>query len=279
LDPLSELVKIDPRSIGVGLYQHDIDQVKLAETLDRVVESAVNLVGVDLNTASASLLKYVSGINARVAENIVTFRESRGRFSSRDELKEIKGLGDNAFVQSAGFLRIPESDRFFDTTAVHPESYSAADRLLDFLEITTDQVKQDGRLVKQKLDNSPLSLDELARYCQCGKETLADIIESLEKPNRDPRDELPKPILRSDVLSLDDLHIGMSLKGTVRNVVDFGAFIDIGVKTDGLVHLSRMAKKYVKNPLDVVSVGDVVEVKVISVDTERGRIGLTMVLD
>ena len=279
LDPLSELVKIDPRSIGVGLYQHDINQVKLTDALDRVVESAVNLVGVNLNTASASLLKYVSGINAGVAENIIKHREKHGPFSSRDQLKEVKGLGENLFIQSAGFLRIPESDFFFDTTAVHPESYSAADKLLTYLKITTKQVKKDGRVVKQQINNISLSPDELTHMCQCGKETLEDIIESLEKPNRDPRDELPKPILRSDVLDLEDLEKGMVLKGTVRNVVDFGAFVDIGVKHDGLVHLSRMAKRYVKNPLDVVSVGDVVDVKVVSVDKERGRIGLSMVMD
>ena len=279
MDPLSELVKIEPKSIGVGLYQHDVNQVRLAEALDQVVESAVNQVGVDLNTASASLLKYVAGINSRVAENIIKYREEHGKFHSREELKKVKGLGENAFVQSAGFLRIPESDIFFDSTAVHPESYEAAQRLLDYLGLDVKSVKADGSLVREKVKASGKSLEELAQICQCGKETLADIIDSLEKPNRDPRDEMPKPILRSDVLSMEDLQVGMILKGTVRNVVDFGAFVDIGVKQDGLVHLSKMAKKFVKNPLDVVSVGDVVEVKVISIDVERGRIGLSMVLD
>ncbi len=279
LDPLSELVKIDPKSIGVGLYQHDVNQSNLAEALDHVVESAVNQVGVDLNTASTSLLKYVAGVNSRVAENIVKLREEKGAFHTRDELKEVKGLGDNAFVQAAGFLRIRDSEMFFDSTAVHPESYDAARALLDNLGLSIQDVKTNGALVRMKIKNEKRSLDELAKLCSCGKETLLDIIDSLEKPNRDPRDEMPNVVLRSDVLSIDDLSEGMILKGTVRNVVDFGAFVDIGVKQDGLVHLSRMAKRYVKNPLDVVSVGDVVEVKVLSIDKERGRIGLSMVLD
>jgi len=279
LDPLSELVKIDPKSIGVGLYQHDVDQIRLAESLDQVVESCVNSVGVDLNTASASLLQYVSGVNGRVAENIVRYREERGKFTAREEIKAVKGLGENAFVQAAGFLRLPESDRFFDRTAVHPESYPAAERLLQELGLNAVQVQENGRLVSQRLKQSGRSLAEMAAVCGCGPETLQDIIVSLEKPNRDPRDEMPKPILRSDVLSIEDLSEGMVLKGTVRNVVDFGAFVDIGVKEDGLVHLSRMAKKFVKHPLDIVKVGDVVEVKVIAIDRERHRIGLSMVLD
>ncbi len=279
LDPLSELVKIDPKSIGVGLYQHDVDQIKLAESLDQVVESAVNQVGVDLNTASASLLKYVSGVNGRVAESIVKFREEQGRFTSREELKKVRGLGDNAFVQAAGFLRLPESDVFFDTTAVHPESYDAANRLLQELNLDVETVRKNGKLVSLQLKQSRRSLGELASVCGCGQETLLDIIASLEKPNRDPRDEMPKPVLRNDVLSIDDLYEGMILKGTVRNVVDFGAFVDIGVKEDGLVHLSRMAKKFVKHPLDVVKVGDIVEVKVLTIDKDRHRIGLSMVLD
>ena len=194
-------------------------------------------------------------------------------------MKKVTGLGENAFVQAAGFLRIPESDVFFDATAVHPESYNAAEKLLSHLSLDLQQVRNDGKKVKEKVQHSKESLEQLAQICECGKETLADIIDSLEKPNRDPRDAMPKPILRSDVLSVNDLVEGMILKGTVRNVVDFGAFVDIGVKHDGLVHLSRMAKKYVKNPLDVVSVGDVIEVKVVNIDKERGRIGLSMVLD
>ena len=279
LDPLSELVKIDPKSIGVGLYQHDVDQLKLATSLDQVVESVVNNVGVNLNTASVSLLKYVSGINARSAENIVRFREEHGPFTCREELRKVKGIGDNSFVQAAGFLRIPEADLFFDSTAVHPESYTAADRLISQLGLTVASVKQDGRQVQQAMAKTKKTLVQLSESCGCGQETLQDIIACLEKPGRDPRDEMPKPVLRSDVLSIDDLSVGMILKGTVRNVVDFGAFVDIGVKEDGLVHLSRMAKKYVKNPLEVVSVGDVIEVKVVSIDKERHRIGLSMVLD
>jgi protein Tex len=279
LDPLSELVKIDPKSIGVGLYQHDVDQIKLATSLDQVVESCVNNVGVNINTASASLLKYVSGINSRVAENLVRFREENGPFKNREELRKVKGIGDNSFVQAAGFLRIPEAEYFFDSTAVHPESYSAAQSLMQELGLTVDSVKQDGRLVQQAMNKAKRTFAQLSALCGCGQETLQDIVACLEKPGRDPRDEMPKPILRSDVLSMDDLTVGMILKGTVRNVVDFGAFVDIGVKEDGLVHTSRMAKKYVKNPLDVVSVGDVIEVKVVSIDKERHRIGLSMVLD
>lgn len=279
LDPMSELVKIDPQSIGVGLYQHDVNQSKLSEALDHVVESAVNQVGVDLNTASASLLKYVAGVNSRVAENIVKQRENIGKFVNREQLKKVKGLGENAFVQAAGFLRIRESDIFFDSTAVHPESYGSAQKLLESLDLTIADVKTDGALVRSKIKKEVRRLDDLAHLCGCGKETLADIVDSLEKPNRDPRDNMPQVILRSDVLSIDDLSEGMILKGTVRNVVDFGAFVDIGVKQDGLVHLSRMAKRYVKNPLDVVSVGDIVDVKVINIDKERQRIGLSMVLD
>ncbi len=279
LDPLSELVKIDPKSIGVGLYQHDVNQTHLSEALDQVVESAVNQVGVDLNTASSSLLKYVAGVNSRVAENLIKYREEIGIFTSREQIKEVKGVGENAFVQAAGFLRIRESDDFFDSTAVHPESYESARLLLTHLGLSIDQVRKDGSLIRKRINQEKHSLGQLAELCQCGKETLADIIDSIEKPNRDPRDEMPPIILRSDVLSIDDLAVGMVLKGTVRNVVDFGAFVDIGVKHDGLVHLSRMAKRYVKNPLDIVSVGDVVDVKVTSIDKERGRIGLTMVLD
>ncbi len=279
LDPLSELVKIDPQSIGVGLYQHDVDQLKLGKALDQVVESAVNLVGVDLNTASASLLKYVAGINNRVAQNIVKFREENGTFKHREQLLDVKGLGDNAFLQSAGFLRIANSDIFFDSTAVHPESYRSAEKMISHLQLNIDEIRKNGSLLTLQLKHSSTSIEELATLCECGRETLLDIIESIEKPNRDPRDEMPTPILRNDVLSIDDLGEGMILKGTVRNVVDFGAFVDIGVKQDGLVHLSKMSKRYVKNPLDVVSVGDVVEVKVITIDKERGRIGLCMVLD
>lgn len=279
MDPLSELVKIDPKSIGVGLYQHDVDQNQLSESLDHVVESCVNAVGVDLNTASSSLLKYVAGINSRVADNIVKHREEKGKFHSREELKSVKGLGINAFVQASGFLRIPDGDTFFDRTAVHPESYSAAEKLLDALHLDLNAIQTDGSALKKAVKQSDTKMSDLATLCNSGQETLQDIIESLEKPNRDPRDQMDKPILRSDVLSMNDLAEGMILKGTVRNVVDFGAFVDIGVKQDGLVHLSKMAKRFIKHPLDVVSVGDVIEVKIMSIDIDRGRIGLSMLLD
>jgi len=279
LDPLSELVKIDPKSIGVGLYQHDVNQTQLSESLDQTVESCVNRVGVNLNTASSSLLRYVAGINNRVAENIVKHREEHGKFSKRQQLLEVKGLGETAYVQAAGFLRIPDGDLFMDATAVHPESYEATEKLLNLLDININEVRLDGQIVRKKIRHSKKPLSQWAETCGVGTETLTDIIDSLEKPNLDPRDEMPKPIFRSDVLKIEDVQEGMLLKGTVRNVVDFGAFVDIGVKQDGLVHRSKMAKRFVKNPLDVISVGDVIEVKVLKIDVERGRIGLSMVLD
>lgn len=279
LDPLSELVKIDPKSIGVGLYQHDVNQTQLGEALDRVVESCVNQVGVDLNTASSSLLRYVSGVNSRVAQNIVQYRDEHGKFRSRNELKKVKGLGDAAFVQAAGFMRISDGDLFYDSTAIHPESYEATDKLLNYLNLSSEKVSENGALIRLMLRNSRKSLTEIAGEVGSGFETLQDILDCLEKPARDPRDEMPKPIFRNDVLKMEDLREGMVLKGTVRNVVDFGAFVDIGVKQDGLVHKSQMAKKYIKNPLEVASVGDVVDVKVISIDLARGRIALTMVVD
>jgi uncharacterized protein len=279
LDPLSELVKIDPKSIGVGMYQHDVNQIKLSEALDSVVESCVNAVGVDLNTASVSLLKYVSGIKGRIAENIVKYREEHGKFSSREELKKVKGLGKNSFVQAAGFLRIYESDIFFDSTAVHPESYSTGEKLLDHLKLNMNQIKEDGSLIRQQIKSVKFSIEELSARINCGRETLTDIIYSLEKSNRDPRDQIPKPFLRSDVLKLDDLREGMILKGTVRNVIDFGIFVDIGVKRDGLVHISQIANRFIKHPLDVVTVGDIVDVKVISINRELERIGLSMILE
>ncbi len=279
LDPLSELVKIDPKSIGVGLYQHDVDQNKLAETLDHVVESSVNQVGVDVNTASASLLKYIAGINKQVADRIVEYREQNGPFINRQQLQSIKGLGTNAFTQSAGFMRIPNSDIFFDSTAVHPESYSSTERLLHHLGLEIKDVRARGSIVREKIESKKISMQTLTQVCGCGIETLMDIIDSLEKPNRDPRDEMPKPILRNDVLSMDDLAPEMILKGTVRNVVDFGIFVDIGVKQDGLVHISQLSKKYIKHPLDIVSVGDIVTVRIINIDKERGRIGLSMLFE
>lgn len=279
LDPLSELVKIDPKSIGVGLYQHDVNQNRLAEALDRVVESAVNYVGVDLNTASKSLLKYVAGINSRTAENIVKYREKHGRIRTRQELLQVKGLGEMAFTQAAGFLRIPDGDVFFDSTAVHPESYQAAETLLQRFGLSKAEVRGNGQILRRKVQEAGVPLAELARACGVGVPTLEDIVASLEKPNRDPRDGMPKPIFRSDVLKMEDLKEGMVLKGTVRNVVDFGAFVDIGVKTDGLLHKSQMSTRYVKNPMDVVAVGDVIDVKILKVDLERGRIALSLLLE
>ena len=278
LDPLAELVKIDPKSIGVGLYQHDVNQKKLSEALDTVVESVVNHVGVDVNTASWALLRYVSGLNTRLAKNIVAYRDEHGMFRSREELKKVPGMGPKAFEQSAGFLRVPESENLFDHTAIHPESYGAAEKLLQTLNLTLEQVKANGKLVRQRVRESGLSLEELAQKVGVGVPTLEDIIENLEKPGRDPRADMPKPIFRSDVLKMEDLREGMILKGTVRNVVNFGAFVDIGVKQDGLVHRSEMGKN-VRDPLEVVSVGDVIEVRVLKVDLERQRISLSMVLE
>lgn len=272
-DPLSELVKIEPQAIGVGLYQHDVDQKHLAATLDAVVESAVNHVGVDANTASTALLGYVAGINKRVAANIVAHRDEQGSFRVRPALKKVKGLGDKAFQQAAGFLRLPGGEETLDNTPIHPESYPVVERLFALMDVRGDEPDLPDRVRRFAREQT---LAELAEVLQVGEPTLTDIIESLVRPGRDPRDELPKPILRDDVLKMEDLREGMTLQGTVRNVVDFGAFVDIGVKQDGLVHVSKMADRYVRNPHDVVAVGDVVTVRVLSVDIERGRIGLSM---
>ncbi|MCB9057504.1 MAG: RNA-binding transcriptional accessory protein [Calditrichae bacterium] len=274
MDPLAELVKIDPKSIGVGLYQHDVNQRRLAEMLGFVVESCVNSVGVNLNTASVSLLRHISGLTSRTAQNIVNHRDSNGPFKNRNELKNVDGIGEIAFEQAAGFLRIPDSDNALDNTSIHPESYDATKKLIKKLAIS--DIKDEGKRIKQKLKESHIELKQLLDELGIGEPTFQDIIENLAKPGLDPRDEMPKPILKSDVLKMEDLKEGMLLKGTVRNVVDFGAFVDIGVKQDGLVHVSQMAAKYVKNPMEVVSVGDVVEVRVVSIDLERGRIGLSM---
>jgi uncharacterized protein len=272
-DPLAELVKIEPKSIGVGLYQHDVNQKQLAETLDTVVESAVNHVGVDANTASAPLLSYVAGISRRVADAIVKHREGHGPFRHRADLKKVKGLGDKTYQQAVGFLKIPGGEDPLDNTFIHPESYPVVERLFEYLDVRGDERDLPARIEHLRRGEN---LGELADLLEVGEPTLADILDSLAKPGRDPRDELPPPLLRQDVLKMEDLKEGMILKGTVRNVVDFGAFVDIGVKQDGLVHVSKMADRYVKNPFEVVSVGDVVTVKVISVDLERGRIGLSM---
>lgn len=274
LDPLAELVKIDPKSIGVGLYQHDVDQKLLAGKLVNVVESCVNHVGVDLNTASASLLTYVSGLNKRIAENIVLHREEKGRFNSRDEIKKVKGIGDKAFEQAAGFLKIASGKNPFDNTFIHPESYQATETLLNKLNIPLTKVNESGGMLSLLVTQK--GTKNLAEEIGIGEPTLIDIIENLKKPGRDPREELPKPILKSDVLKMEDLREGMKLKGTVRNVVDFGAFVDIGVKQDGLLHISQIADRYVKNPLDIINVGDVIDVTIIEINIDRGRISLSM---
>jgi uncharacterized protein len=272
-DPLAELVKIDPRSIGVGLYQHDVDQKKLSGTLDAVVESVVNYVGVDANTASPALLSYVSGLSKRVATNVVAYRNDHGPFGRRSDLKKVRGLGAKAYQQAAGFLRVPESANPLDNTPIHPESYPVVAQLL---ELAKTRLKARDMLGRVRAVRQELGLSGLAELLDVGEPTLADILDGLARPGRDPRDELPAPILRQDVLKMEDLREGMRLQGTVRNVVDFGAFVDIGVKQDGLVHVSKMADRYVRNPFEVVGVGDVIDVTVVSVDLDRGRIGLSM---
>ena len=275
-DPLAELVKIDPKSIGVGQYQHDMNQKKLSEALGGVVEDCVNKVGVDLNTASASLLEYISGVSKTIAKNIVAYREEHGRFASRSELLKVAKLGPKAYEQCAGFMRITDGKNPLDATGVHPESYAATKELLAKLGYTMDDVRERSLAgISGKIKNSKALAEELG----IGELTLLDIVKELEKPARDPREDMPKPILRSDVLEMKDLTPGMILKGTVRNVIDFGAFVDIGVHQDGLVHISQMCDRFIKHPLEVVSVGDVVEVKVMSVDLKKQRIQLTMKLD
>ena len=275
-DPLAELVKIDPKAIGVGQYQHDMNQKKLSEALSGVVEDCVNKVGVDLNTASASLLEYISGISKVIAKNIVSYREENGRFTDRKQLLKVTKLGPKAYEQCAGFLRIIDGSNPLDNTSVHPESYEATMGLLNKLQLKLEDLRTDSlKELSKKVGN----IKTLATELGIGEITLTDIIKELEKPGRDPRDEMPKPILRSDVLEMKDLTEGMVLKGTVRNVIDFGIFVDIGVHQDGLVHISQITnKKFIKHPLEVVSVGDIVEVKVMSVDVAKKRIQLTMIL-
>ena len=272
-DPLAELVKIDPKSIGVGQYQHDMNQKKLSEALSGVVEDCVNKVGVDLNTASASLLEYVSGISKTLAKNIVAYREENGRFRNRRQLLKVAKLGPKAFEQCAGFLRITGGDNPLDATSVHPESYEVAEKLLDSMGLSRAELEKGGI---QGLSRKIRDYAKLAQQLDIGEPTLRDIVKELEKPGRDPRDEMPRPILRTDVLEMKDLTPGMVLKGTVRNVIDFGVFVDIGVHQDGLVHISQITDRYIKHPLEVLSVGDVVDVKVLSVDLQKKRIALTM---
>lgn len=321
-DPLAELVKIDPKSIGVGQYQHDVNQKKLSAELDGVIEDCVNNVGVDLNTASGALLNYVSGINAKIAKNIVAYREENGKFINRKQIKKVKMLGDKAFEQCAGFLRISDGENVLDKTAVHPESYKTVEKLFEKLNYSEEdlrsgalrtikndiaeldikdpnvkkaEVKKKSRKLKgfealavlknennsKKADkkNFKRKLELLAEELEVGLPTLKDIISELEKPGRDPRDEMPKAILRSDVLKIEDLEKGMKLKGTVRNVVDFGAFVDIGIKQDALVHISQISKKYIKHPLEALAVGDIVDVEIIDIEMKKHRVGLTMILD
>ena len=275
-DPLAELVKIDPKSIGVGQYQHDMNQKKLSESLDHVVEKSVNEVGVDVNTASVSLMEHVSGISKSIAKNIVSYREENGRFSSRKELLKVKKLGPKAYEQCAGFMKVSDSENPLDNTTVHPESYEATEKLLKTLGYSIHDV---GSIRESDLDLSDAQYEELSNKLEIGEITLRDIVKELKKPGRDPREEMPQPILRKDVLTMEDLEEGMVISGTVRNVVDFGAFVDIGVHQDGLVHISQLVEnRFVKHPLDIVSVGDIVDVKVLDVDVARHRIQLSMIL-
>ena len=278
-DPLAELVKIDPKAIGVGQYQHDVNQKKLAESLTGVVEDSVNKVGVDVNTATPSLLSYVSGINNTIAKNIVKYRDENGKLKERKELLKVPKLGKVAYEQCAGFIRITDGINPLENTAVHPESYEATEKLLVNLGFSKEDLRNKERLneLKEKLKN--VNISKMAKELEIGEMTLSDIISELSKPGRDPREDMPKPILRSDVLKFEDLTEGMVLTGTVRNVIDFGAFVDIGVKYDGLVHISEMSNKYIKNPSEVVSVGDIVKVKVIKIDKERKKVGLSMKIE
>lgn len=272
-DPLAELVKIEPKAVGVGQYQHDVSQKHLSESLTTVVESAVNHVGVDVNTASVSLLRYVSGVNATVAKNIIQLREELGRFQDRKQLKKVPRLGAKTYEQCIGFLRIPEGENPLDKTPIHPESYPVVTALLEKLDCRPEEIGSSA--LNDRLHR--INVEEMAEFLDCGIPTLRDIIDALLRPGRDPREELPAPILRSDVLQLEDLKEGMELKGTVRNVVDFGAFVDIGLKNDGLVHISKMSERFVRHPMDIVGVGDVVDVWVLGVDLERERVSLSMV--
>lgn len=274
-DPLSELVKIDPKSIGVGQYQHDVNQKKLSEALTGVVEDSVNKVGVNLNIATPTLLSYVSGINKGIAQNIVKYREENGKFEKRSQLLKVAKLGKACYTQCAGFLRIPDAKYVLDNTAVHPESYEIAENLIKSIGYDIKKInKNDLQEFKVKLDE--INVDEMAQKLNVGVPTLKDIIEEIKKPGRDPREDMPKLVLRNDVLSIDDLYVDLVLDGTVRNVIDFGVFVDIGIKNDGLVHISEMSNSYVKDPNNIVQVGDIVKVKVIAIDKEKGKVSLSM---
>jgi len=272
-DPLAELVKIEPKAVGVGQYQHDVSQKRLTEQLDFVVETVVNQVGVDVNTASPQLLEHVAGLNKTTAQNIFHFREENGAFSQRNQLKKVPRLGPKAYEQAIGFLRIPAGKNILDNTGIHPESYLVASQILDELQIQTSELGTTQAVEKLKASQP----SQLAQKLNVGKATVEDIIHALVQPGRDMRDSMPAPLLRKDVLSMEDLQVGMELKGTVRNVIDFGAFVDIGVKQDGLVHLSKLSQSFVKHPKDVVTVGDIVTVWVEQIDMAKGRIALTMI--
>ena len=277
-DPLAEYVKIDPKAIGIGQYQHDVDQKKLSENLTNVVEDAVNEVGVDVNTATPSLLGYVAGINSGIAKNIVKYREENGKFTERKELLKVPKLGKAAFEQCSGFIRVPNGKNPLEITAVHPESYEITEKLLKNLGYKKDDLLDKDKLAALKLKLANVNIAQTAKELDVGDMTLKDIIDELSKPGRDPRDEMPKPILRSDVLKFEDLRIGQILTGTVRNITDFGAFVDVGVKHDGLVHISEMSEKFVKNPSDIVAIGDIVKVKVLDIDMEKQKLKLSMKL-
>ena len=275
-DPLAELVKIEPKAIGVGQYQHDVDQKKLGESLTGVVEDAVNKVGVDVNTATPSLLSYVAGVNKTIANNIVKYRDENGKIKERKELLKVPKLGKVAFQQCAGFIRVPEGKNPLEVTGVHPESYETAEKLLELIGYNKKDLSNKEKLKEIKEKLACIKIDKTAKELEVGEMTLKEILDELSKPGRDPREEMPKPVLRSDVLKFEDLREGQILTGTVRNVIDFGAFVDVGVKHDGLVHISEMSEKYVKNPSDIVSVGDIVKVKVIEIDMERQKVKLSM---
>src|SRR6056297_86203 len=273
MDPLAELVKIDPKSIGIGMYQHDVNQKSLENALEQIVVSCVNSVGVDLNTASSSLLKYISGISSSVASNIIKFRESNGAFQSRQELLRVSRLGEKTFEQCAGFLRIRESNEYLDNTRIHPESYDLAHKIIEKFNISSEDIIKSDEW-KNKIDFSKLKV--ISQELNAGEHTVKDILNELIKPGRDPREEMPKPIFNKKITKFDDLYKGLITKGVVRNVIDFGAFVDIGVKQDGLIHISEMSNNYIKHPSDVVSVGDQLDVKIIKIDKDKGRISLSL---
>jgi uncharacterized protein len=274
-DPLAELVKIGPKHLGVGMYQHDVDSSSLTESLETVVESVVNYVGVDLNTASKPLLEYVAGLSSSVAEKIVVHRQENGKFSNREELKDVYGIGPKTFTQAAGFLRIRDATNPLDQTPIHPESYQLTENLLSEIDCDIDLLNDEHKMEDLKIKLKKINIAELANKFDAGRATLQDIKQALLRPGRDPRSDLPKPIFRDDILEMDDLQAGQIVYGTVKNVVDFGAFVDIGVKEDGLVHISELSSEYVEDPLDFVAIGDIIKLKILKIDKQRKRIALS----